>query len=58
VAAGNVVTEDLVHALRRTGQRLDIDLAALVAVAKDVAAWFGRDLTGRVHRAGIVEYLS
>ena len=58
VAAGNVATEDLVHALQRTGQRLDIDLAALVAVAKDVAAWFGRDLTGRVHRAGIVEYVS
>jgi isopropylmalate/homocitrate/citramalate synthase len=58
VAAGNVATEDLVHALRRTGQRKDIDLAALVAVAKDVAAWFGRDLTGRVHRAGTVEYQS
>ena len=58
VAAGNVATEDLVHALQRTGQRKDIDLAALVAVAKDVAAWAGRDLTGRVHRAGIVEYES
>ena len=58
VAAGNVATEDLVHALQRTGQRKDIDLAALVAIAKDVAACFGRDMTGRVHRAGVVEYCS
>lgn len=58
VAAGNVATEDLVHALQRAGQRTDINLAALVAVAKEVAAWFGRELTGRVHRAGTVEYVS
>ena len=52
VAAGNVATEDLVHGLQRAGQRTDIDLAALVSVARDVAAHFGRELPGRVHRAG------
>ena len=52
VAAGNVATEDLVHGLQRAGQRTDIDLAALVSVARDVGTHFGRELPGRVHRAG------
>ena len=52
VAAGNVATEDLVHGLQRAGQRLDIDLSALVAVAKDVARHLGRDLPGRVYKTG------
>lgn len=52
VAAGNVATEDLVHGLQRAGQRDDIDLAALIAVARAVAAHLGRELPGRVHRAG------
>ncbi len=51
-AAGNVATEDLVHGLQRAGQRRDIDLAALIGVAREVATHFGRDLPGRVHRAG------
>jgi len=52
VAAGNVATEDLVHGLQRAGQRTEIDLATLVSVARDVASHFGRELPGRVHRAG------
>jgi len=56
VAAGNVATEDLVHALYRRGLRKDIDLAALVAVAKDVATHFGREMPGRVHKTGPVSY--
>jgi hydroxymethylglutaryl-CoA lyase len=56
VAAGNVATEDLVHALQRTGLRKDIRVAALVDIAKDVAAWFGREMPGRVHRTGPVSY--
>ena len=56
VAAGNVATEDLAHGLRRAGHRRDLDLDALVAVARDVAAFFGRDLPGRVHRTGPLEY--
>jgi len=52
VAAGNVATEDLVHALQREGLRMDVDLAGLVAVARDVAAFFGRPLPGHVHQTG------
>jgi len=52
VAAGNVATEDLVHGLQRTGQRTDIDLAALIKVAQDVAAQLGRELPGCVHKTG------
>ena len=54
VAAGNVATEDLVHALHREGCRLDVDLDALIAVARDVATFFGRPLPGRVHQAGSI----
>jgi hydroxymethylglutaryl-CoA lyase len=56
VAAGNVATEDLVHALRRRGLRRELDLDALCAVARDVAAHFGRELPGRVHRTGPLAY--
>ncbi|MBP1773513.1 MAG: hydroxymethylglutaryl-CoA lyase [Holophagaceae bacterium] len=52
VAAGNVATEDLVHGLQRTGQRLDIDLPALIGVTKDVARHFDRDLPGCVYKTG------
>lgn len=54
VAAGNVATEDVVHALQRQGAREDVDLGALVAIARDVAAHFGRELPGYVHRTGPV----
>jgi hydroxymethylglutaryl-CoA lyase len=52
MAAGNVATEDLVHTLQRMGLRKDVDLPALVGVARDVAAFFGREMPGRVHRVG------
>jgi len=52
VAAGNVATEDLVHALQRQGLRADVDLGRLIEVARDVAAHFGRDMQGYVHRTG------
>jgi hydroxymethylglutaryl-CoA lyase len=52
VAAGNVATEDLVHALQREGERTDVDLAGVIGVARDVAAHFGRDLQGFVYKTG------
>ncbi len=52
LAAGNVATEDVVHAFQREGLRPDVDLARLVAVARAVAAHFGRELPGRVYRTG------
>jgi hydroxymethylglutaryl-CoA lyase len=56
VAAGNVATEDLVHALRRVGVRKEIDLSALIAVARDVATYFGREMPGRVYKTGSLSY--
>jgi hydroxymethylglutaryl-CoA lyase len=55
VAAGNVATEDLVHLLQREGLREDIDLPRLVALARVVEAFFGRELPGCVHRAGPIQ---
>ncbi len=52
VAAGNVATEDLVHALQRGGERGDIKLDTLIGVARDVAAFFERDLPGCVYKIG------
>jgi hydroxymethylglutaryl-CoA lyase len=55
VTAGNVATEDLVHALQRQGLRPDVDLERLIALARDVAAHFGRDMQGYVHRTGPIQ---
>lgn len=52
VAAGNVATEDFVHALQRQGLRADVGLEKIIGVARDVAAHFGRDMQGYVHRTG------
>jgi hydroxymethylglutaryl-CoA lyase len=50
--AGNVPTEDVVHALQATGRRSDVDLTKLVALAREVAGFFGRDLPGCVYKTG------
>ncbi len=47
-----MATEDFVHALQRQGLRTDVGLDRLVAVARDVAAHFGRDMQGYVYRTG------
>lgn len=52
VAAGNVCTEDFVHYLQRLGKRTDIDLLALIDVARDVAQFFSREMPGTVHKTG------
>jgi hydroxymethylglutaryl-CoA lyase len=52
VAGGNTCTEDLVHALQRGGERREIDLAVLLDVAREVAACCGREMPGKVYRAG------
>jgi hydroxymethylglutaryl-CoA lyase len=54
VAAGNVATEDLVHGWQRSGLRADVDLAALIEVARSISAFFGREMPGRVYKAGPV----
>lgn len=52
LAGGNTCTEDLVHALQRSGLRSDIRLSGLVDVARDVARFFGRDMAGAVYKSG------
>jgi hydroxymethylglutaryl-CoA lyase len=52
IAAGNVCTEDLVHSLQRTGLMRNIDLAKLVVVAREFAAFFGREMPGVVYKTG------
>ena len=55
VAAGNVATEDFVHALQRQGLRADVDLGRVIEVARDVAAYFGRDMQGYVYKTGPIK---
>ena len=54
VAAGNVSTEDFVHALQLQGLRQDVDLAQLISLAGDVADYFGREMPGCVYKAGAI----
>ncbi len=52
VAAGNVATEDFVHALRLEHTREDVDLNGLIETAREVAAHLGRELPGFVYKTG------
>ncbi|HTT67150.1 MAG TPA: hydroxymethylglutaryl-CoA lyase [Gemmatimonadales bacterium] len=54
VAGGNTCTEDLVHLLQRSGRRPDVRLDRLIALAGEVARFFGRDLPGSVYRTGTI----
>jgi len=55
IAGGNVCTEDLVHMLHHMGRRRDIALDRVIAVARDVSVWFGRDMPGVVYKTGPIE---
>jgi isopropylmalate/homocitrate/citramalate synthase len=52
-ASGNVATEDLVYLFHGEGLQTGVDLDALVGVAEWLAAILGRELPGRVYRAGL-----
>jgi hydroxymethylglutaryl-CoA lyase len=55
--AGNVCTEDLVHSLQRMGLRQDIRLDILLDTARQVSAFFARELPGFILKSGsIVEF--
>jgi hydroxymethylglutaryl-CoA lyase/(R)-citramalyl-CoA lyase len=51
-ATGNVATEDVLYLLEREGVETGVDLDALIAVAAWLADALGRELPGRVYRAG------
>jgi hydroxymethylglutaryl-CoA lyase len=50
--SGNVSTEDLVHSWQRMGLRPDITLDRLIALARDVEAFFERTLPGFILKSG------
>ena len=52
--AGNVSTEDLVHSLQRMGLRKDIKLDVLLDVARQVSAFFDRELPGFILKSGSI----
>jgi len=52
--AGNVSTEDLVHSLQRMGLRKDVRLEALLDVARQVGAFFDRELPGFILKSGSI----
>ena len=54
IAGGNTCTEDFVHMLQRMGLKGGVRLDALIAVANDVARFFGREMPGMVYRTGAV----
>jgi isopropylmalate/homocitrate/citramalate synthase len=51
-ATGNVATEDLVYLLHGEGIETGVHLDALIGAAEWLAGILGRDLPGRVYRAG------
>ena len=51
-ATGNVATEDVLYLLDREGIETGVDLDALIAVARWLEELLGRELPGRVYRAG------
>lgn len=52
-AAGNLATEDLVYTLHAMGIQTGIDLDKLVEAGRVASAIVGRDLPGKVLRAGV-----
>lgn len=52
-AAGNLATEDLVYTLHGMGISTGIDLEKLVEAGRVAAAIVGRELPGKVHKAGV-----
>jgi hydroxymethylglutaryl-CoA lyase/(R)-citramalyl-CoA lyase len=51
-ATGNVATEDVLYLLHREGVETGVDLDGLIAVAEWLQGRLGRELPGRVYRAG------
>jgi hydroxymethylglutaryl-CoA lyase len=52
--AWNVSTEDLVHSLQRMGMRKEIKLDILLKIARQVSAYFDRELPGFILKSGSI----
>jgi isopropylmalate/homocitrate/citramalate synthase len=51
-ATGNIATEDLLYLLDREGVETGVDLAGMIEAARWLEERLGRELPGRVYRAG------
>jgi hydroxymethylglutaryl-CoA lyase len=56
VAGGNASTEDLVHMFQRMGFRADVKLDGIIAVAREIAGFFHRDMPGSVYKTGAITH--
>jgi hydroxymethylglutaryl-CoA lyase len=60
VAAGNIATEDLVHMFQNMNLRKDIQIDKLIAIAKEAAEYYKRELPGVIYKTGeipdIIQY--
>jgi hydroxymethylglutaryl-CoA lyase len=54
-STGNVCSEDLLHMLERMGAGISADVAVLCSTAQWLEKLLGRELPGRLYRAGIWE---
>ena len=54
-ATGNIATEDLVYLLHGMGYETGVDLESLIGCAWWLSEQLGKELPGRVHRAGSFE---
>jgi len=54
-ATGNIATEDLVYLLHGMGHETGIDLGSLIGVAEWLSGQLGKELPGRVYKAGVFE---
>jgi len=52
IAGGNLCTEDFIHMLHRMNLRSEVRLGKVIDVAKEIAAFFGREMSGSVYRTG------
>lgn len=55
VAAGNIATEDLVHLFQKMKLRSDIQLDNLIAISKEAAEHFKRELPGTIYKTGRIQ---
>jgi hydroxymethylglutaryl-CoA lyase len=57
-STGNVCSEDLLFMVQESGYDTGVDVWALVAAARELSGALGKDLPGRLHRAGPPPWLS
>ena len=58
IAAGNISTEDLVHMFQNMNLRNDIQIDKLIAIAKEAAEYFKRELPGIIYKTGKIPEIS